>query len=90
MLRLYRFGDFGYLMTFRKHQRRSHWGARGGHDPPSPPTLISELNKVQHFQFQTSGILFFTSVQKLYAPEISRFLSRMLQFLDNFRQLAIF
>ena len=42
-------------------------GARG----PWPPTSISEPNKVQQFQFQTSGILLFTGVQKLYGPEIS-------------------
>ena len=39
--------------------------------------------KVQQFQFQTSGILFFMSVHKLKGPEISRFLQCMLQFLDN-------
>ena len=45
-------------------------GGAGGH---GLPTSISELNKVQQFQFQTSGILFFAGVQKLYAPEISGF-----------------
>ena len=29
-----------------------------------PPTSLSESNKVQEFQFQTSGILLFTSVLK--------------------------
>ena len=53
----------------------------GGHAPP----LISnfEPNKVQQFLFQTSGILLLTGLQKLYGPEISRFLPCMLQFLDN-------
>ena len=48
------------------------WGGEGagGH---GFPTSISELNKGQQFQFQTSGILFFAGVQKLYAPEISGF-----------------
>ena len=45
-------------------------GARG---PWSPPTSISEPNKVQKFDSQTSGTLLFTDVQKLYGPEISRF-----------------
>ena len=35
---------------------------------------ISEPNKVQQIQFQTSGVLLFIGVQKLYGPEISRFL----------------
>ena len=47
-------------------------GGRGGHAPPPPPTSISEPNKVQKFQFQTSGMLLFTDVQ--YGPEISQFL----------------
>ena len=34
---------------------------------------MSEPNKVQKFQFQTSGILLFTNVQKLYGPEMSIF-----------------
>ena len=54
------------------------------------PTSISEPNKVQQFQFQTSGILLFTGFQKLYKPEISRFLPFMLQFLDYLRRLLIF
>ena len=36
-----------------------------------PLTSISETNKVQQFQFQTSGILLFMGVQKLYRPKIS-------------------
>ena len=42
-------------------------GGAGGH---GPLTSISKPNKVQQVQFQTSGILFFTSVQKLYGPKI--------------------
>ena len=37
-----------------------------------PPTSFSKPNKVQQFQFQTSGILLFMGVKKLYGPEISR------------------
>ena len=33
----------------------------------------------------STGILLFMDVQKLYGPEISRFLPYMLQFLDNLR-----
>ena len=51
---------------------------------------ISEPIKVQQFQFITSRILLFTGVQQLYGSEIARFLSSMLQFLDNLRQLFIF
>ena len=42
-------------------------GGKGGHapSPPPPPTLISEPNNVQQFQFQTQGILLFMGVQKL-------------------------
>ena len=36
------------------------------------PTSISEPNKVQKFQFQTSAILLFTDVRKLHGPEISQ------------------
>ena len=50
----------------------------------------SELNKVQQFLFQTSGILLLTGVQKLCGPEISRFLPCVLQFLDNLWWLFIF
>ena len=64
--------------------------ATGGTRGPWPPTSISELNKVQQFHFQKSGILLFTGIQKLYGPEISRFLPCMLQFLDNLRRLFIF
>ena len=53
-------------------------------------TSISEPNKVQQVHFQTSGILLFTGVQKLCRPEISQFLRRLLESLDNLRQLFIF
>ena len=62
-------------------------GTRGA---MAPRTSISELNKVQLFQFQTSRILLFTGVQKLYRPIISQFLPCMLQVLDNLRQLFMF
>ena len=62
----------------------------GGGRGPCPPTSISEPNKVQEFQFQTSEILFFLGVQKLYRPKISQFLPCMLQFLDNSWGLFIF
>ena len=62
----------------------------GGQDGHGPPNSISEPNKVQKFQFQTSGILLFTDVQKLYRPEISQFLPYMLQFLNNLWRLFIF
>ena len=55
-----------------------------------PPTSISKPKEVQQFQFQTSEILLFTVFQKLYGPEISRFLPCMLQVLDSLRQLFIF
>ena len=38
----------------------------GGH---GPPTSSFEPKKVQQFQFQTSGVLLYTGVQKLYEPE---------------------
>ena len=68
------------------NQGCSHWGSKGDH---GLPTSISEPKKVQQFQFQTSGMLLFTGVQKLYGPEISWFLSCMLQFLANLRWLFI-
>ena len=59
----------------------------GGH---GPPTSSFEPKKVQQFQFQTSGALLYTGVQKLYEPEISRFLLHIVQFLDNLQRLFIF
>ena len=51
-------------------QGRSNWGARGA---MAPSTLIFEPNKVQQFQFQTSGIMLFMGVHKLYGPKILQF-----------------
>ena len=64
--------------------------ATGGPGVHGPTTSISEPNKVQQFQFQTSGMLLFTGIQKLYGTETSRFLPCMLHFLDNLRQPFIF
>ena len=50
------------------YQVRSQCRGQGG---SWPPTSISEPNKVEQIQFQTSGTLLFTGVQKLYEPEIS-------------------
>ena len=61
-------------------QEHSHWGGQGA----MLLTSVSEPNKVQLFQFQTSRILLFMGVQKLYEPEISKFLPCMQQVLDNF------
>ena len=58
---------------------------------PCPPLpLISEPNKVQQFQFQTSGMLLSTGVQKLYESKTSWLLSCMLQFLDNLLSFSFF
>ena len=54
---------------FIASQGRSHWG-KGGQGDHGPPTSISEQNKVQQFQLQTSGILLLTGVQKLCRPTI--------------------
>ena len=66
----------------------------GGPCPPLPPlppsTSIFEPNKVQQFQFQTSGIMLLMGVQKLYRPKILQFLPSMLQYLNNLRHLFIF
>ena len=71
---------------FAFNQGCSHWGEQWSHDPSSS---VSEPNKAQQFQFQT-GILLFTGAPKLYGPEISQFLSCMLQFLDNLWRHFIF
>ena len=55
-------------------QGHSHWGGQG---------RISEPNKVQQFQFQTSRILIFMGVQKLYRTQISQFSQCWLQFFNN-------
>ena len=56
-------------------------GRQGDHGGP-----MSKLRKLQKCQFQTSAILLFTDVPKLYRPEISQVLPCMLQFLDNLWQ----
>ena len=81
------------IIIFHGLTRRKATGGPGGPwPPPSPSTIsISELSKIQHFQFQTSAILLFLDVQKFYYwPEISQFLPFMLQFLDNLLRLFIF
>ena len=60
-------------------------GRQGGH---GSLTSTFEPKRIQHFQVQTSEILFFMSVQKLYVPEISRFLPCMLPFLENLWQIT--
>ena len=67
-------------------QGRSHWGGGGGAGLTSTP----EPKKVQKFQFQTSGMLLFTDVQKLYGPEISKLLPCMPQLLDILWRLSNF
>ena len=70
------------------NQGCSYWGGEGCRGPC--PHLNSKPKKVQQFQFETSRILLFTGVQKLYGPEISRFLPCMVQVLVNLCQLFIF
>ena len=72
------------VKSFSKKINKNHnWQGPGGSMPLRPPTSTSEPKKIQQFQFQTSGILFFMDVQKLYGPEISLFFACMLPFLDN-------
>ena len=71
-------------------QERSHCREPWGHAPSTPPDFNFRTKQGQQFQFQTSGILLFKGVQKLYGPEISRFLPCIQQFLDNLRQIFIF
>ena len=54
-------------------QRRSNWG--GGSKGAMDPISISEPKKVYQFQFQASVVLVFMGNQKLYGPEMSRFLT---------------
>ena len=49
-------------------------GMRRARRTMAPPTSISKPNKVEEVRFQTSGILLFRGIQKLYGPEISRLL----------------
>ena len=70
-------------------------GGAGSHDspslpPPTPYSLISEPNKVQKFQFQTSRILLLANVQKLHEPGISQFLPCTLQFLEIYGGFPFF
>ena len=43
-------------------------GVRGARRTMAPPTSISKPNMVQEVWFQTSGIVLFEGVQKLYIP----------------------
>ena len=45
------------------HQGCRYWEGQG---TIPPPNLNSETKKIQQFQFQTSGIIIFTSIQNLY------------------------
>ena len=78
---------YGQLWFLKRGGGVASGGGQGGH---GLPTSTSEPKKVQQFQFQTSGLLLFMGVQKLYRPEISWFLPCMLQFLDNLWQVFIF
>ena len=49
-------------------------------------TTVIKLS-LKNYQFQTSGILLFTGVQKLYGPKIPQFLPCLLQILEKLRQL---
>ena len=70
---------FGQMKNFMKNQGCGHWAGQGAYSHPP----LQFLNN-------TFSLLLFTGVQKLYRPEMSRFLICMLQFLDNLRQLFIF
>ena len=74
------------LVINNHKQGHNYWGGQAGHGPLNS---ISETNRIQHFQSQTSGILLLTGVQNLCRLKISRFLPCMLQFLDNFESLNI-
>ena len=52
-------------------------------------TAVTKLS-LKNYKFQMSGLLLFTGVQKLYRPEISRFLPCVLPVLPNLRELLIF
>ena len=66
-------------MVIILQQGCNQWGAggaggRGGpQGKPSPALQFFKPNKVQQFQFQTSGILLFMCVQKLYGLEFYNF-----------------
>ena len=54
-------------------QRRSNWG--GGSKGVMDPHFNFRTKKVYQFQFQASVVLVFMGNQKLYGPEMSRFLT---------------
>ena len=69
--------------TCEEAQPPGKGGGSVGRPCPLKPTSISKPNKVQQFQFQTSGILLFMGVKKLCGPEISRLLHCRLKCLDT-------
>ena len=71
-------------------QEHSPGEGRSGEKPWFPHFNFRTKQGPKIFQFQTSGILLFTGAQKIYRPEISRFLPCMLHFLDNLRRFFIF
>ena len=58
--------------------------------PLPPPPFNFQTKQVPTVSVSNIRILPFTGVQKLYGPEISRFLPCMLQFLDNLRRIFIY
>ena len=62
----------------------------GGQEGHGPPTSIFKLNNVQQFQFKTPRMLLLLRCSEIMGPEISRFVTCVLQFLDNLRQFFIF
>ena len=69
----YKYYKYYDILPFRICSRDvAAWDGRGTGEQGdhSSPTSISEPNKVQQPELQTSGILLFTSSQKLYEPEI--------------------
>ena len=89
---IFRLLDYVFIPATQKNLYIQGCSNCGGGDRGAwtSPTSISKLNKVQQFQFQTSGILLFMGVQKSYRPEMSRFFQCMLHFLDNLRWIFIF
>ena len=77
-----------YIITTISGIATGRAGGLGG--PWSLLTLIYGPNKVQKSQFQTSGILLFKDIQRLYGPEILQVLPSMLQLLDNLLRFLIF
>ena len=59
--------------------------------PSTPhPLQFPNQKRSNSFSFKHQGYLFLRVVQKLYEPEVSRFLPCMLQFLGNLRRHFIF